>query len=115
MKVKQLTLQDSSIRISTVRCLIEQPGRRAHDRPSPVNTRKEELTMKSSNLAKLVSLPLLAGLCVSSAEAAYPTAVEAQHETVYLPTCWPEEARRPWLECAAVPGRPVVRDLQDPH
>jgi len=83
---------------------------------SILSTPGKELTMRTSNLAKLVALSLLAVPVGSNAVAAHPALAEARHETIYLPNCWPEETRQQWLECATVPGLPGTiknwRDLQ---
>ena len=69
--------------------------------------------MRTSNLAKLVSLQLLAVAFMSDAHATYPTQTEARHETIFVPTCWPDESQQ-WINCAAIPGRPgAIRDLGD--
>jgi hypothetical protein len=46
--------------------------------------------MRTSNLAKLVSLPLLAVAFTSNSHAAYLTQAEARHETIFVPNCWPD-------------------------
>lgn len=61
--------------------------------------------MAISHLAKLVSLQLLAVAFISDAHASYPTPAEGRRETVYIPTCWSDQTRPQWLDCAAVPER----------
>jgi hypothetical protein len=70
--------------------------------------------MRTSNLAKLVSLQLLAVAFMSDAHATSPRQTEPRRETIFVPSCSPDEFQPQWVNCVATPGRPgTIRDWGD--
>jgi hypothetical protein len=69
--------------------------------------------MKTPNLAKLVLLSLLVVATMSDAHAAYLTQAETRNETIFVPSCWPDEFRPQWLNCVVAPRPGPIRALRD--